>query len=277
MITSINNSPEHQNQEVIQSWHTRARAYDNLIRRWPIFTRMADRLIDQFPADGDFNGRVLDIGGGSGLVTDRFLQRHPQAQVTLIDPAEEMCRLAESRFGGRVKVENMAGDQIDSLRLSADGALCSAAFHLMDEQTTLPSIAAVLKLGSIFAFNLWGHSFDKTASLDQRVDWSLFVNQALQEYKEPLLSQDLAKNGQRRPRSLETLIEIGESCGLQFQQQEIIKEIVDAKFHIEFVAMDPRWLGDIEPQKRDQIIRRALKLAKGVSTVYRVDLCFVKQ
>lgn len=235
---------------------------------------MADRLINSIAADAGFNGHLLDIGGGSGLVTQRLLERYPQAKVTLIDPAEQMCALAKNRFGDRIRVETLAGDQVDGWGLSADGALCSAAFHLMDEQTTLPSIAAVLKQGSVFAFNLWGHSFDETASLDRRVDWSVFVDQALSEYQEAALPP--VKSAKRRPRNLKTLSEIGEKCRLQFQKKEIVEVQLDAKFHIEFAAMTPSWLGDIGAEKREQIIGRALELASGTSTIFYVDFSFVK-
>ena len=235
---------------------------------------MADRLIDSLAADADFDGHLLDIGGGSGLVTERLLKRYPQAQITLIDPAEQMCALAKNRFGDRIRVETLAGDQVGSLGLSADGAVCSAAFHLMDEQTTMPSIAAALKPGSVFAFNLWGHSFDETASLDQRIDWLVFVNQALREHNVPTLPP--VNKAMRRLRNLKTLCKTGENYGLQLTKKEIVAEQLDAKFHIEFAAMTPSWLGQLETNKREQIINRAMELAEGTSTIFCVDFTFSK-
>ena len=78
--------------EVINSWHVRARAYDKLIKRWPIFTNMVNRLLEFIPED--FDGHALDIAGGSGLLAEHLLRRNPNARMTLVEPAEGMRALA---------------------------------------------------------------------------------------------------------------------------------------------------------------------------------------
>jgi tRNA (cmo5U34)-methyltransferase len=44
--------------------------------------------------------RVLDIGAGTGIYTGFLLKRYPQAQVTLIDFAENMLAIARHKFAG---------------------------------------------------------------------------------------------------------------------------------------------------------------------------------
>ena len=259
--------------DIIRSWNTRAYAYDNIVSRWPIFTQMADRLIDLVQAD--FNGHTLDIGGGSGLVAERFLERHPNARVTLIEPAQEMRRLAQLRLGDRIHIRDATIDEIEGLGFFADAAICNASFHLMNEQTTLPAIAAVLKSGSVFAANLWGHSFNETAPLEQKTDWSVFVNQALIENGESPLPR--IKEEPRRLRNADTLLRVGEGCGLHLQEKEIVEESIEARFHIEFAAMAAAWLDHVEPEKREDITRRALELCVGIDTLFYVDFSFIKK
>ena len=86
-------SAELQQNEIIQSWHERAHKYQQLTERWPIFTNMANRLLDYLP--NEFNGHALDIAGGSGLLAKQLLDKFPNAQVTLVEPAENMRELAQ--------------------------------------------------------------------------------------------------------------------------------------------------------------------------------------
>ena len=179
----MNNLSKPTQEDVIHSWHVRAHAYDNLIGRWPIFTTMADRLLECI--SDEFDGHALDIGGGSGLLAERLLSKHPKARVTLVEPAAEMRTMAARRLGVRVEIKDVTSDQLDKLGVAVDAAFCSASFHLMNEKTTLPSVATILRQGSIFATNLWGHSFDETIDLNQKTDWIQFMDQALGEFDQP--------------------------------------------------------------------------------------------
>ncbi len=259
--------------EIIRSWHVRARAYDDLIGRWSIFTEMVDRLIDLIPSD--FAGHALDIGGGSGLLSERLLDRHSNASITLVEPAEEMRSLALHRLGDRVEIRDVTSHEVGELGIVADAALCSASFHLMNENTTLPSVAAALKSGSVFAVNLWGHSFDETATLDQKVDWTVFVDLALCESGERPLPRP--KRAPSRLRSADGLRRIGEACGLHLQEKQIVESRIETRFNIEFAAMTDIFLDHVAPVRRERIINRALELCTGIDTIFSVDFRFIKK
>jgi tRNA (cmo5U34)-methyltransferase len=49
-----------------------------------------------FPAEAEL--RVLDLGAGTGLFSERVLQKFPRASFVLYDVAEELLELARSRF-----------------------------------------------------------------------------------------------------------------------------------------------------------------------------------
>ncbi len=268
----MNSPPEPVHDNVIRSWHVRAHAYNKLIERWTIFTEMVGRLLEFIPKE--FDGHALDIGGGSGLLAELLLERHSKARVTVVEPAEEMRALASRRLGYRIEISNVTSDQLNKLALTADAALCNASFHLMNEVTTLPSVAYVLKKGSIFAVNLWGHSFDETTALDQKVEWMQFVDQALSKFDQPPMHRP--KKTTQRIKSADGLRKIGEVCGLHLLDTKIVTTEIETQFNIEFAAMNPNFLNNVETDIRKQVIDRALKLCRGVDTISTVDLKFEK-
>lgn len=268
----MNSQAEPTQDDVIRSWHVRAHAYDKLISRWPIFVDMVGRLLEFLPKE--FDGQVLDIAGGSGLLAQHLLERHPKARVTLVEPAEAMRALASRRLGGRIEIRDVTSDSLDKLGLAADAAFCSASFHLMNEETTLPSVASILKQGSVFAANLWGHSFDETIDLDLKTDWMQFVDQALNEFDQ--LPMDRPKKLARRIKSADGLLKIGRTCGLHLLETKIVTADIKTQFNIEFAAMDVKFLNQLKADIRQQVIDRALQLCRGVDTISSVDLIFEK-
>ena len=67
--------------------------------------RIIERLIGVIPFARDSELAVLDIGGGSGVLTAAVLKAFPRAQVTLQDFSQPMLDSARERFaecGGRV-------------------------------------------------------------------------------------------------------------------------------------------------------------------------------
>ena len=259
-------------EEVIHSWNDRAQAYDKLIRRWPIFTSMADRLLES--VGGEFNGRVLDLASGSGLVTERLLKFQPDVHVTLIEPAAEMRALAMRRFGGRVEIKGMTCDELDQLKHAFDLVLCNASFHLMNENTMLPSVASVLQQGALFSTNLWGHSFDEAIDLNQKQDWMQFLDQSLAEFDQPPMQRP--ENSACRIKSEAGLKKIGEACGLHLLELKILTTEIDTKFNIEFAAMSPNFISHVNKELRMPIVDRALQLCCGVDILSSVDLKFEK-
>ena len=223
---------------------------------------------------GEFNGHALDLAGGSGLVAERLLNKYPQACVTMVEPAAEMRALATRRLCGRVKIKDATSDELNKLDVAVDVAFCNASFHLMNEKSTLPSVASILRQGSIFSTNLWGHSFDETIDLNQKVDWMQFMDQALAEFGQPPMHRP--KIPRRRIKSANLLRKIGEACGLQLLETKITTAEIETQFNIEFAAMDSKFLNEVETEFRMPIIDRALQLCRGVDKISLVDLQFEK-
>ncbi len=268
----MNNLTESTEEDVIRSWHDRAQAYDNLIGRWPIFTSMADRLLECIFEE--FNGHALDLAGGTGLVAERLLNKHPKASVTLVEPAAEMRALAARRLGDQVEIKDFTSDELDKLDAVFDAAFCSASFHLMNEKTTLPSVASVLRQGSVFSTNLWGHSFDEAVDLNQKVDWMQFLDEALAEFDQPPMHRP--KNPAYSIKSAKELRKIGAVCGLHLFEKKIVTTEIETQFNIEFAAMNSNFLSQVETEIRTLVIDRALQLCRGVDIISSVELKFEK-
>jgi 2-polyprenyl-3-methyl-5-hydroxy-6-metoxy-1,4-benzoquinol methylase len=90
-------------------WHSQDYVSDWIARdgrrssdRQPII----DRLIAAVPYGRDSAIAVLDVGGGSGVLSDAVLKAFPRAQVTLQDFSQPMLDSARKRFaerGGQVR------------------------------------------------------------------------------------------------------------------------------------------------------------------------------
>ncbi len=58
------------------------------------------------------NPRILDLGAGTGLLTQLLWEKHPEAQFQLVDMAEEMLNIAKTRFSGQKNFEYINEDYL---------------------------------------------------------------------------------------------------------------------------------------------------------------------
>ncbi len=80
----------------------------NLVKRWLQNRRLDDALWHVGVERGsDFDGRMLDYGGGDGALCRRFLTRFPAASVVSFDPSTTM--LAEAVGGSQVTAVQAVG------------------------------------------------------------------------------------------------------------------------------------------------------------------------
>jgi tRNA (cmo5U34)-methyltransferase len=97
--------------------------------------------------------RVLDIGAGTGLMSEAVLAAHPSAQLVLLDGSGEMLARAAERLRG-AEVELVERDMRDGLPDGPfDAVVSSLAIHHLehDEQRLLYAAAAErLRPGGVF-------------------------------------------------------------------------------------------------------------------------------
>jgi trans-aconitate 2-methyltransferase len=112
-------------------------------------------ILDRLPLQGDET--VLDLGCGSGRVTEQLLERLPRGRVIGVDGSAAMVAEAQRRLGG----ERTTFVQSDLLALTvaepADAAVSSATFHwIADHDTLFARVRAALKKGAPFVAQCGG-------------------------------------------------------------------------------------------------------------------------
>jgi len=250
---------------IVASWETRGPAYARLVERWPLFATVADRLVAAVPEDAE--GIAVDVAAGSGLVSSRLLAARPRLRVHLIEPAASLRGEARASLARVGLVDRVAGihdataETCDRTPIrDARVALCSAAFHLLDDAPALRAVARLLAPDGAFLFNLWGHSVEETAARQPTEEvWREPVRRAIVEAG---LSPPAWPDPP--PRRVRTLVGLGEAAngaGLEFEAVCVDRDSLAAAFYVEFQSMTPGWLDELPPETREPVTRRARALA----------------
>jgi ubiquinone/menaquinone biosynthesis C-methylase UbiE len=126
-------------------------------QRRPMLRRVAELL----PFDRDAAVRVLDIGGGYGMLTREVLEELPNSRVVLHDFSEPMIDQARARLGPLMaRVEFAQSDLQDPAWVDAvpgpfDAAVSSIAIHNVRDPERIRAIFAevrpLLAPGGVFA------------------------------------------------------------------------------------------------------------------------------
>jgi SAM-dependent methyltransferase len=122
--------------------------------------RIIERLIAAIPFAHDRELAVLDIGGGSGVLTEAVLKAFPRAQVTLQDFSPPMLDSARERFAGRGKqVRYVLSDLRDAAWAQSAGgpfglAVSGIAIHNLHDLAVIAAcyeaVHGLLKSGGCF-------------------------------------------------------------------------------------------------------------------------------
>jgi trans-aconitate 2-methyltransferase len=97
------------------------------------------------PADG----AVLDVGCGTGLVTERLVALVPQGKVYAIDASQAMVELARRRLGSHATVRCQDALELD-VGEPVDAIVSTAALHwVRDHDRLWPRLARVLRPGGV--------------------------------------------------------------------------------------------------------------------------------
>jgi tRNA (cmo5U34)-methyltransferase len=78
--------------------------YNDLIRLWvPWYDENVKMAIDSLPSEPS-EPHVLDLGSGTGNISNAILDRYPKAHVHILDNASEMIKFCRHRFGKNNRV-----------------------------------------------------------------------------------------------------------------------------------------------------------------------------
>jgi len=154
-------------------------------------------LAEQFELPA--GARVLDVGCGTGLLTSRIAQRHPQVEVIGIDASRPMIRVAErKRASANCRFQQALGEDLPFPDRSFELVSSALFFHHVDlelKQQTLQEIRRVLKPGGQLLiadmdrpYTLLGWAMSWTA-------WKLFRQPEIKENMDGLLRTEIDRAG----------------------------------------------------------------------------------
>ncbi len=123
-------------------------------------------ILERFDLNGD--EVVLDVGCGSGDVTELLLELVPGGRVIGVDSSAEMIEFSRERLGDRVELH-----QSDLLELELDAPVdaifSSATFHWIPEQDRLyEKLASLLRAGGVVEAQCGG--IGNIAEFDRIID-----------------------------------------------------------------------------------------------------------
>lgn len=96
--------------EIQKKFDDISKKYDEQRRKFiPCFDDFYGMLVSVASVNTE-NPKILDIGAGTGLLSEFLMKRYPKASFTLVDISEKMLDIAKDRFQGNLNVEFIVAD-----------------------------------------------------------------------------------------------------------------------------------------------------------------------
>ncbi|MDR1876934.1 MAG: class I SAM-dependent methyltransferase [Flavobacteriaceae bacterium] len=141
-------------ESVRSKFNSIAQRYDKQRTRLiPCFQDFYQLAVENLEIDGS-SPEILDIGAGTGLLSDFVLQKYPNARLTLVDLSEKMLEVAKERFAHNPNVQFVCQDFTTYTTPNLyDAVISSLAIHHLEDPDKIKlynSIYSMLKKDGIF-------------------------------------------------------------------------------------------------------------------------------
>lgn len=171
---------------------------------------VANRLVG-FLDEIETPNRILEIGCGTGILTQKLAELFPNADIEAIDVAEDLVRVAEKRFVDNRRVRCRVAD---ALELD-----CDESFSLIASSSSLHWIRP---LGSLFP------KFASLLSTDGKLVFSLMLQGTLKELHESRMRVAPDKRIQTQLAGKAEVLNALSAAGFEVARQE--RETVNAGY-----------------------------------------------
>lgn len=132
-----------------------AQEFDQRVQRnLPKYNQMVEVLINAIP-DAKENPKILDLGCGTGNITEKTKERFPEARITCLDISENMIEIAKDKLEDYEDIEYVIGDFTQTeLTTKYDAIISSLALHHIptdeEKEKMYKSIYDALEIGGVF-------------------------------------------------------------------------------------------------------------------------------
>jgi ubiquinone/menaquinone biosynthesis C-methylase UbiE len=170
------------------SWDEFAERYDRQVLEDPLYRDCLRLIVEQVEAR---DKRILDLGCGTGGVTDQLLRKLPEALITGVDPSAGMREVYARRFEANPHIEVVEGSalEIPAPDAASDCAVSNLALHHVphaEKETCAREIARVLKPGGKMVYcdhflDVEGPTRDKARcrdAIEKTVGWAMYSLEA---------------------------------------------------------------------------------------------------
>ena len=136
------------------SFDVAGQAYDAFMGRW---SRLLSAQLADF-ADVRAGQRVLDVGCGTGALTEELVARVGAEHVSAVEPSEPFVAVMRERFPS-VDVRRAPVERLPFPDRAFDAALAQLVVHFMkDPVAGLREMARVTRPDGLVAVNVWDHA-----------------------------------------------------------------------------------------------------------------------
>jgi len=140
--------------EIKQHFEQEARDFDRIILTLiPGYPQMVEALVAAMPFEKNAPVKVIDLGCGTGMVSQAVLDAFPNAHVTCLDLAENMIAMAQAKLAHYSRAYFIVGD-FTAFDGEYDAVISSLALHHLatdeDKKHFYQRIYARLRPGGVF-------------------------------------------------------------------------------------------------------------------------------
>lgn len=181
------------NDKVLNAFNDASDKYDNYRKQAiPNMDLFYESAINQ--TTDYINPKILDLGAGTGILTQLLINKHPESEITLIDFSEEMLDKAKNKFKDNPNITYIKDDYLShSYENSYDIIISSLSIHHLEDdekQRLYQKIYDQLNVGGIFinADLILGNT-PNTEELFKSIDEAHLLKQDMPDTQKDVLRQ----------------------------------------------------------------------------------------